>query len=79
MSNAGSRDAAAVEWQGSSYSGHEPMYACLYLPPHSHSMTRPASDATQALVHLAHEYSPRIELQGQQLGSPREIGATLRS
>ncbi len=68
------------------------MYACLYLPPHSHShsMTRPASDVTQALVHLAHEYSPRIELQGQQLvvldihgmkrlrGSPREIGATLR-
>lgn len=64
------------------------MYACLYLPPKSRA--RSVSVATHALVRLAHEYSPRIERQGQQLvvldvrgmkrlrGSPREIGETLR-
>lgn len=64
------------------------MYACLYLPPHRSARSTPA--ATQALISLAREYSPRIELQGQQLvvldvrgmtklrGTPREIGVTLR-
>ena len=64
------------------------MYACLYLPPQARGRSVP--DASAALVHLAREYSPRIELQGQQLvvldihgmerlhGTPREIGATLR-
>ena len=68
------------------------MYACLYLPPRSvTNRAKPlAMQASSALVQLAREYSPRVELHGEQLvmldvrgmgrlwGSPSEIGAMLR-
>ena len=68
------------------------MYACLYLPPRSvTNRAKPlAMQASSALVQLAREYSPRVELHGEQLvmldvrgmgrlwGSPPEIGAMLR-
>ena len=68
------------------------MYACLYLPPRSvTNRAKPlAIQASSALVQLAREHSPRVELHGEQLvmldvrgmgrlwGSPPEIGAMLR-
>ena len=68
------------------------MYASLYLPPRSvpNRAKQLAASATAALVQLAREHSPRVELHGEQLvmldvrgmsrlwGSPPEIGAMLR-
>ena len=64
------------------------MFIALYLPPQA--VTSQAVDATRALVRLAREHSPRIEVRGSQLvmmdagglghlwGNPREVGAVLR-
>ena len=64
------------------------MYIALYLPPRA--VTSQTVDATCALVQLARDHSPRIEVHGSQLvmmdagglghlwGTPREMGAALR-
>ena len=64
------------------------MFACLYRLPSTRSFNRP--DTSNALVHLAREYSPKIEVHGHALvvldvsglgqlwGSPREVGQRLR-
>ena len=45
------------------------MYASLYLPPRSvpNRAKQLAASATAALVQLAREHSPRVELHGEQL------------
>ncbi|MBM64300.1 MAG: hypothetical protein CL484_15230 [Acidobacteria bacterium] len=78
------------------------MFACLYVPPRG-SMHRVATETTRAvfsprrsggdtdrLVHLARDYSPRVEVHGANLvsldangltklfGSARDLGLTLR-
>ena len=64
------------------------MYTCLYLNPHLNR--RSAQHSTSALIRLAQDYSPRIELHGPYLvmmdmygmnqlyETPQEIGMTLR-
>ena len=65
------------------------MFACLYRPP---SFVTPPRGAnyTNALLHLAHEHSARVEVHGPDLvvldvsgfrqlwGSPRDVGQRLR-
>ena len=71
------------------------MFACLYAPPRglafrSDDGVPRAKHVTDQLVHLAREYSPRIEIHGDNLvvldttgltsmfSNARELGATLR-
>ena len=71
------------------------MFVCLYAPPRglafrSDDGVARAKDVTDQLVRLAREYSPRIEIHGENLvvldtsgltsmfGDARELGATLR-
>ena len=68
------------------------MYACLYLPPRAitNRTKRSTTQTTSALIKLAREHSPRVELHGDRLvildlrgmgqlwGSSLEIGTMLR-